>query len=71
MWQWMMELEATKYDLAEKFKRQKYDVSPMKHKPSKNLPKNKDIWWVKGEKEASWTREKCNFYIFYFFYFLN
>uniref|UniRef100_A0A8C5FNN7 Troponin T2d, cardiac n=1 Tax=Gadus morhua TaxID=8049 RepID=A0A8C5FNN7_GADMO len=32
MWQWMMELEATKYDLAEKFKRQKYDVSHLKHK---------------------------------------
>uniref|UniRef100_A0A8C5C2C1 Troponin T2d, cardiac n=1 Tax=Gadus morhua TaxID=8049 RepID=A0A8C5C2C1_GADMO len=39
MWQWMMELEATKYDLAEKFKRQKYDVSHLKHKTSKNFPK--------------------------------
>ncbi|CAL8321198.1 troponin T2d, cardiac [Gadus morhua] len=29
MWQWMMELEATKYDLAEKFKRQKYDINQL------------------------------------------
>ena len=27
MWQWMMELEAEKFDLSEKLKRQKYDVS--------------------------------------------
>ncbi|XP_051548135.1 troponin T, cardiac muscle isoforms-like [Myxocyprinus asiaticus] len=27
LWQWLMELEAEKYDLNEKFKRQKYDVS--------------------------------------------
>lgn len=26
LWQWLMELEAEKYDLAEKLKRQKYDV---------------------------------------------
>lgn len=27
LWQWLMGLEAEKYDLNEKFKRQKYDVS--------------------------------------------
>lgn len=27
LWQWMMELEAEKFDLSEKLKRQKYDVS--------------------------------------------
>ncbi|KAG7265485.1 hypothetical protein CRUP_035625 [Coryphaenoides rupestris] len=27
MWQWMMELEANKFDLSEKFKRQKYDIN--------------------------------------------
>lgn len=27
LWQWLMGLEAEKYDLGEKFKRQKYDVS--------------------------------------------
>ena len=43
MWQWMMELEGTKYDLSEKFKRQKYDVSHLKHKPSKIWPKRKII----------------------------
>lgn len=27
MWQWLMSLEAEKFDLGEKLKRQKYDVS--------------------------------------------
>lgn len=27
MWQWLMSLEAEKFDLSEKLKRQKYDVS--------------------------------------------
>ncbi|KAM9470351.1 troponin T2d, cardiac [Clarias gariepinus] len=27
LWQWLMELEAEKYDLAEKLKRQKYDIT--------------------------------------------
>lgn len=27
LWQWLMGLEAEKFDLAEKLKRQKYDVS--------------------------------------------
>lgn len=27
MWQWLMGLEAEKFDLSEKLKRQKYDVS--------------------------------------------
>lgn len=27
LWQWMMQLEAEKFDLSEKLKRQKYDVS--------------------------------------------
>ena len=27
LWQWLMELEAEKFDLQEKLKRQKYDVS--------------------------------------------
>jgi len=29
MWQWMMELEAEKFDLTEKLKRQKYDISTL------------------------------------------
>uniref|UniRef100_A0A3B4CTP4 Troponin T2e, cardiac n=1 Tax=Pygocentrus nattereri TaxID=42514 RepID=A0A3B4CTP4_PYGNA len=29
LWQWMMELEAEKFDLSEKLKRQKYDVSAL------------------------------------------
>lgn len=27
LWQWLMDLEAEKYDLNDKLKRQKYDVS--------------------------------------------
>ncbi|TRY56141.1 hypothetical protein DNTS_015263 [Danionella cerebrum] len=29
LWQWLMELEAEKYDLNEKFKRQKYDINQL------------------------------------------
>uniref|UniRef100_A0A3B1IUL8 Troponin T2e, cardiac n=2 Tax=Astyanax mexicanus TaxID=7994 RepID=A0A3B1IUL8_ASTMX len=29
MWQWMMELEAEKFDLSEKLKRQKYDITQL------------------------------------------
>uniref|UniRef100_A0AAY4C2R5 Troponin T2e, cardiac n=1 Tax=Denticeps clupeoides TaxID=299321 RepID=A0AAY4C2R5_9TELE len=29
LWQWMMELEAEKYDLSEKLKRQKYDINQL------------------------------------------
>ncbi|KAK0153773.1 Troponin T, fast skeletal muscle isoforms [Merluccius polli] len=29
MWQWMMELEANKFDLSEKLKRQKYDINQL------------------------------------------
>ncbi|KAJ3595978.1 hypothetical protein NHX12_002387 [Muraenolepis orangiensis] len=35
MWQLMMDLEANKFDLTEKFKRQKYDVSHRMHNPGK------------------------------------
>ncbi|XP_056596302.1 troponin T2d, cardiac isoform X1 [Triplophysa dalaica] len=29
LWQWLMELEAEKYDMNEKFKRQKYDINQL------------------------------------------
>lgn len=35
LWQWMMQLEAEKFDLSEKLKRQKYDVSADIQKNSK------------------------------------
>ncbi|CAL8291174.1 unnamed protein product [Boreogadus saida] len=46
MWQLMMELEATKYDLSEKFKRQKYDINQLlarvsDHQSSKGRGKGK------------------------------
>lgn len=35
LWQWLMGLEAEKFDLSEKLKRQKYDVSHPTH--NKNI----------------------------------
>ncbi|XP_062318118.1 troponin T2d, cardiac isoform X1 [Osmerus eperlanus] len=34
MWQWMMELEAEKFDLSEKLKRQKYDITMLQTRVS-------------------------------------
>lgn len=37
LWQWLMGLEAEKFDLSEKLKRQKYDVSGLMHRKNSSM----------------------------------
>lgn len=51
LWQWLMGLEAEKFDLGEKLKRQKYDVSRPTHSWRSHLP------------QLRWKLDKCCFYV--------
>lgn len=57
MWQWLMGLEGERFDLSEKLKRQKYDVS---HRHEHTGEEVLDVW-EKHEEELDkrGTRDRC------------
>ncbi|XP_069048495.1 troponin T, slow skeletal muscle-like isoform X2 [Lepisosteus oculatus] len=56
MWQWMMQLEGEKFDLAEKLKRQKYDVNQLQARIEDQMGKfsNKGARTGKGKVGGRW-----------------